>query len=73
MLAPHFTLARSCVWLRAQDEASLADFTARLRAFRPAATVLEAEIAQARTSKGTRGLLLWQIRAALVDNQGVLP
>ena len=33
-----------------QDEASLADFTARLRAFRPAATVLEAEIAQVRPS-----------------------
>jgi hypothetical protein len=31
-----------------QHEVSLAEFTAKLRAFRPAATVLEAEIAKVR-------------------------
>ena len=35
-----------------QNEAALAEFTAKLRSFRPAATVLEAEIAKVRPSMG---------------------
>jgi hypothetical protein len=40
--------AAAAAALLLQHEVSLAEFTAKLRAFRPAATVLEAEIAKVR-------------------------
>jgi ATP-dependent RNA helicase DDX54/DBP10 len=40
------------LWLLLQNEVALAEFTAKLRSFRPTATVLEAEIAKVRPSMG---------------------